>query len=245
MVAVVNGTAVKEFFGGTNPIGRRVRVNGFQASNDLEVVGVARDSKYDSLKKAAPSTMFLPYFQSRNLTAMFVAVRTTGVGGIAERLRTAVAEVDRDVPITDLKTESEQIDETIGRERAFTMLLVFFGTFALLLASIGLHGVTAYSVARRTSEIGIRLALGAQPTEVTWLILRQVVVLAAGGLVIGIPLAALLSRSTAALLYNVQPRDPLSLAVGSGLLFLVAVVAGWIPARRAAKLDPLVALRRE
>src|SRR5262249_59346256 len=98
-----------------------------------EIVGVVRDSKYDSLKKVAQPTMFLPYFQSRGLTAMFVAVRTSGPAGVAERLRASVAEVDRDVPITDLKTQADQIDETIGRERAFTMLLAFFAVFALLL----------------------------------------------------------------------------------------------------------------
>jgi predicted permease len=240
-VAVVNEAAVRKFFNGANPIGRQVTLG----TDLVEIVGVARDSKYRGLKDAIEPTMFLPYLQSRNMSAMFVAVRGAGDGALAERIRSAVAEVDREVPVTDLKTQAQQIDETIGSERAFTTLLVFFGAFALLLASIGLHGVTSYAVARRTAEIGIRMALGAQRRTVVWLILRQVVWLAAGGLVIGIPAAAALSRAARAYLYGVEPTDPVSMAAGATVLFLIAVIAGFIPARRASRLDPLVALRRE
>jgi ABC-type antimicrobial peptide transport system permease subunit len=149
------------------------------------------------------------------------------------------------VPITDLKSQAQQIDETIGSERAFTTLLVFFGGFALLLASIGLHGVTSYAVARRTNEIGIRMALGAERRTVIWLILRQVVWLTVGGLVVGVPVAVALARTTRAYLYGVEPTDPWSIATGAVVLFAIAVLAGFIPARRASLLDPLVALRRE
>ena len=149
------------------------------------------------------------------------------------------------MPVTDLKSQQQQIDETIGSERALMMLLVFFGIFALLLACIGLHGVTSYAVTRRTSEIGIRVALGAQRRDVLWMILRQVVVLAVGGLLIGIPVATAAARIARAQLYGIGPADPWSIALGAGILFLVAVTAGFLPARKAARLDPLVALRRE
>jgi ABC-type antimicrobial peptide transport system permease subunit len=186
-----------------------------------------------------------PYFQSEGLGAMHVALKTSSQPGIVEGVRRAVAEVDRDVPVTDLKSQQQQIEETIGSERVLMMLLVFFGIFALLLACIGLHGVTSYAVARRTSEIGIRVALGAQRRDVLWMILRQVVVLAAGGLLIGIPAATAAAKTARALLYGIEPADPWSITLGAGILFLVAVTAGFIPARRAARLDPLVALRRD
>jgi hypothetical protein len=129
--------------------------------------------------------------------------------------------------------------------RMFTTLLVFFGGFALMLACIGLHGVTSYAVARRTSEIGVRMALGAQRRQVLWLVLRQVVVLAAIGLAVGLPVAAAASRSVRALLFGVERADPWSLAAGALAMLAVAVGSGYLPARRAARLDPLVALRRE
>lgn len=203
-----------------------------------------RNSKYSSLRSEGGSTLFLPYFQSTGLSAMFVVVRTSAGPGTAERLTAAVAEVDPDIPATGLKTLSQQIDQTIGNERALGTLLGFFGLFAVVLAAIGLHGVTSHGVARRTGEIGIRMALGAQRRDVVWLILRQVVVLAAGGLVLGLPAAALLSRPAEALLFEVTPADPWSLALGGAALVVTAVLAGYIPARRASRLDPSAALRQ-
>jgi ABC-type antimicrobial peptide transport system permease subunit len=145
----------------------------------------------------------------------------------------------------EMKTQEAQIDETISSERAFATLLVAFGAFALLLACIGLHGVTAYSVARRTSEIGIRMALGAQRRDVIWLIMRQVAFVTAAGLLIGIPAAAALSRSTRALLFGVEPGDPISLAAAAATLFAIAIAAAFVPARSASRLDPFTALRRD
>ena len=144
-----------------------------------------------------------------------------------------------------MKTQLDQIDETISRERVFSALLVFFGGFALLLAGVGLHGVTSYAVARRTSEIGIRMALGAQRSSVVWLVLRQVIVLAIIGLVAGIPATVAAARTVRALLFDVEPTDPLSLIAGAVALSAVAIASGFLPAHRASRLDPLVALRTE
>ena len=244
-VAILNESAARTLYGTANPLGQQLFM-GSRTRPPIEIVGIARDSKYNSLKQEKPQAIvYLPYFQSTGLTAMHVAVKTTSQTGIAEAMRRAVAEVDADVPVTDLKSQRQQIEETIGSERALMMLLVFFGVFALLLACIGLHGVTAYAVARRTSEIGIRVALGAQRGQVLWMILRQVVVLAVVGLAIGIPAAAAASKTARAMLFGVQPADPWSIAIGAGVLFGVALTAGFIPARKAARLDPLVALRRE
>jgi predicted permease len=252
-IAVLNEAAARQFFGATNPIGRYIRIASPRGGGSgtgrhpeaMRIVGVARDSRYNSLKSEPTAIAYLPYFQSAGLGAMHVAIRTSVKASIAEAVRRVVADVDADVPVTDVKSQRQQIDETIGSERALMMMLVFFGAFALLLACIGLHGVTSYAVARRTSEIGIRLALGAQRGAVLWMILRQVVVVTVGGLAIGIPVAAAAATSARAMLFGVEPADPGSIALGAGVLFGTAVLAGFIPARRAARLDPLVALRRE
>jgi predicted permease len=244
-VAVVNETAVRQFFGGQNPLGRQVRMTSFFGPNPIEIVGVARDSKYSTLKGATRPTIFLPHLQSPTMGTIVVAVRTDGTRDLPRRIRAAVAGIDRDVPVTNLKSEEAQIDESIGSERMFTLLLVFFGGFALLLACIGLHGVTSYAVSRRTAEIGVRVALGARRSQVIWLVLRQVVLLALAGLAAGVPAAAAASRSVRSLLFGVEPADPWSMAAGAIAMFAVAIAAGFAPARRAARLDPLVALRQE
>jgi ABC-type antimicrobial peptide transport system permease subunit len=164
---------------------------------------------------------------------------------MADRLRAAVADVDRDVPVTDLKSQTAQVNETISTERMFTALLIVFALFALLLSCIGLYGVTSYAVERRMSEFGIRVALGAQRGDVLWLVLRQVMVLAIAGVALGVPAALAASRSVSAQLFGVQPMDPLSLAIGAAAMFAVTLSAGLHPARRAARLDPLVVLRRD
>ncbi len=243
-VAVVNEAAARTLFGGA-ALGRRFTLSGFGQPTEYEVVGIARDSRYDSLRRAPAPTLYMSYPQSFVPGAMHVAVRANSSPAMPELLRAAVAEVDRDIPISGLKTQAAQIDETIARERVFTTLLTFFGGFALLLACIGLHGVTAYAVARRTSEIGIRIALGAQRRSVIWLVLRQVVVLAVVGLVVGIPTSVAAARSVSTFLYDVQPTDTFSFIVGALVMFVVAIGSGFLPARRASLMDPLRALRAE
>jgi predicted permease len=243
-VAVINETAVRVVFDGAWPIGRHIR----SGSDELEVIGIAKDSKYDSLRKAVEPTMFLPYAQNRAviLRPLHVVARTAiEPESLANALRAAVAEVDPSVPVTAMKTQQAQIVESLGAELAFTRLLLVFGLFALFLASIGLHGVTAYSVARRTSEIGVRMALGAQRRDVLWLVLRQVVIIMIAGLIVGVPAALAATRLVSAFLFGVPPSDPASIVSASLILLLVALAAGFLPARRASRLDPLVALRDE
>src|SRR3954468_269359 len=199
-VVVINETAARALFDGAAAIGRRLK----PFDEELEVVGVARDTKYDSVRKAVVPTMFIPYAQPTPfpIGAMHVVVRTSVAPAVVMNgLRTAAGGVDRDVPVSRMKTQRQQIDETLGTEIAFTRLLVAFGAFALFLACIGLHGVTAYSVARRTGEIGVRIALGARRSDVLWLVLRQVVIITAAGLAIGIPIAVASGRAVTALLY--------------------------------------------
>jgi ABC-type antimicrobial peptide transport system permease subunit len=177
---------------------------------------------------------------------MTVAVRSTlAAATLQVAIERAIHDVDPALPMTGFRTQAEQIDQTIGRERVFTRLLTVFGGFALLLACIGLHGVTSYSVARRTSEIGIRLALGAQRAQVLWLVLRQVVLVAAAGLAVGLPIAWVTGPVTSTFLFGLDARDPVTIAAAAVILVAVAVGAGLRPARRAAKMEALSALRSE
>ena len=238
-VVVVNDTAARKYFPGHSALGRYIR----WGARDVEVVGVVSDSKYDGLRNDVEPTLFHPYEQTAG-SVMHVVLRA---GVPASTLRAsivkAVADVDPSLPIADFKTQNDQIDQMVGKERTFAGLLTFFGAFALLLACLGLHGVTSYSVTRRTSEIGIRLALGARRGQVLWLILRQVFVLAIAGLAVGLPIAWLAGPAIGSFLYGLSPGDPVTIVAASAVLLLVALAAGFLPARRAATLDALSALR--
>ncbi len=211
------------------------------------MVGVAKDSRYDRLRNAVKPTIFLPYLQAGgSLGGFWVAVRTTSrPAAILPAITAALASVDPQVPMRNVRTQAEQIDETIGNERFFTRVLVFFGLFALLVACIGLHGITAYSAARRTSEIGVRIAFGASRASVLWMVLRQVVVMTGVGLALGVPLAVAGSRVVRSMLFGIEPGDPATIAGAIAVMAVVALVAGWLPARRASRMDPLAALRYE
>lgn len=246
-VAVVNETAARAFFGNTSPLGRTFRRFGYGRKWPIEVVGVAKDSKYDRLRKPVEPTIFVPYLQSGgSLGGLWVAVRTTSSAPAAIRtIGGAMRSVDPQVPMREVKTQLEQIDETIGSERFFARVLVFFGLFALLIACIGLHAVTAYSATRRTSEIGIRIAFGATRGEVLWMVLRQVVVMTGIGLALGVPLAMAAGRVVRSMLFGVEPGDPTTIVVAIAVMAAVALLAGWLPARRASRMDPVSALRYE
>jgi predicted permease len=244
-VIVINEAAVNALFRNAPPLGHHVTIFGA----DTEVVGVVGDSKYDSVRKAAAPTMFLPFMQTSaplTLGAMYVVARTSVAPAVVTgALRSVVADVDRDVPVSRMKTQTDQIQESLSTELAFTRLLLAFAAFALFLACIGLHGLTAYAVARRTSEIGLRIALGAQRLDVLWLILRQVVLVTVVGLAAGIPITIVGGKAVTSLLFGVQPIDPASLVIATVVMALVAAIAAYVPAHRAAQLEPLAALRVE
>lgn len=240
-VVLINETAAAKYFPNRSPLGGHIT----NASRELTVVGIVSDSKYDGLRNAVAPILLHSYLQ-RPVGPMTVAVRATvPAAALRAAIDSAVRDVDRKLPITQYKTQIEQIDQTIGKERVIASLLTVFGAFALLLACVGLHGVTSYSVARRTSEIGIRLALGAQRSQVLWLVLRQVVVLSAAGLAIGLPIAWISSPIMGSFLFGLDPRDPLTIGVAAFVMVAVAVGAGLRPARRAARLEALSALRSE
>jgi predicted permease len=248
-VTVINESAARQYFPGRSPIGQTLTVSGWGPAPDrpLEIVGVVADARYDSLRNPTRPTAYDSYLQRPGGTySSWFAVRVANAPSVMERpIRDAVTAVDPSLPITHLQTQQEQIDQSIGRERVLARLLTVFGAFALLLASVGLYGLTSYAVARRTSEIGIRLALGAQRSQVLWLVLRQVFALSAIGLALGLPLAWAIGPLVGSYLFGVPPRDVLTIALAGMVLMLVIVVAGWLPARRAARMDPLAALRVE
>ena len=241
-VAAINEAAARRLFGSTPPLGQSITLG----SRQVEVVGVVSDSLYDRQRSEVRPTMFDSALQRPGFGGHNVVLRTSmAASGLEPLLRQAVADVHRDLPVPEIRTQVAQMQASIVRERVFTQLLTIFGGFALLLASLGLHGVTAYSVSRRRSEIGVRVALGARPGQVLWLILRQVVVLAMAGLALGIPLAVTVAPVVGTLLYGVAPTNAALIASASLVMLAVAVGAGLMPARRAARMDPLSALRTD
>jgi predicted permease len=245
-VAVVNQTFAERFFSGEDPVGKRF---GFspETASQIEIVGVARDTKYASLREDIRPTLYLPWLQElAGVGAMTFEVRTASdPASLAPSIRQAVREVNADLPLSEVRTQADQAEQSLRMERLFARLLSFFGLIALLLAAIGLYGVMAYSVAQRTQEIGIRMALGAQVADVLKLVIGQGMVLALIGVVVGIGSAIGLTRLMKSLLYGVSATD---LATFSGIALLligVALLACYVPARRAAKSDPMIALRHE
>jgi predicted permease len=243
-VAVVNRRFAQHFFGSTNAVGKHLgQGRGPNTKLDIEIVGVVGDALYEGPREGVHRQVFIPNWGANSAT---LYVRTTlGSANAFTQIRRDVQQLDGALPIYGMKTVQGQLDETLLSDRLTAMLSAGFGMLATLLASIGLYGVMAFVVARRTKEIGVRLALGAQPARVIWLVMKEVVVLLAIGLAVGVPAGLLSAKYVASLLYGIQPRDP-AIAVGTiVLLTLVSAAAGLIPARRASRIDPILALRCE
>jgi predicted permease len=242
LVAAINEKAVQEIYGGESPLGRTLRWGG----QELRIVGVINDMPYRSHRDGVPPTVYPSAFQRSANSGYHVFLRTDApLGGMESILREAVMGVDPDVPVPTLRAETEIMAQTSAKERVFAQLLTIFGAFALLLASIGLYGVTSYAVTRRTSEFGVRVAIGARPGQILWLVLRQVVLLAAIGLVAGVPAALAATPLVASLLYGVAPTSPWAVISAAVVMLAVAVGAGLLPALRASRLEAVAALRVE
>jgi predicted permease len=246
-VAIINESLAQRYFAGREPLGAHfVFGAGDKVKPDIQIVGVVKDSKHASVREKSRPFVYIPYGQRKTIGNITFYVKTKQEAGVmATTLRQEVQRLDGNLPIYDLKTLAQQIDESLFADKFLTTLSLSFALLAALLAVVGLYGVMAYTVTRRTREIGIRMALGATRGNVSWLILREVLGLALIGLIAGLPVAYGLGRVTESLLFSVKASDPL-VFVGAALLLSVATIAGgYLPARKAASIDPLTALRYE
>ena len=242
-VVVVSEALARKYFPNEAPIGKRLTWH----EKDVEIVGVAGNAKYHDLRQEDLPIVYEPYLQYLgSVGRMVFEVRTAGdPTSIIRDVRRAVAAVDRNLPLYGVRTQVQQINSALTRERVFASLTGCFGGLALLLASIGLYGVMSYTVVRRTGEIGIRMAVGAAKGDIARMVLREVLALVAFGLGVGLPVALGCTHLIRNQLYGLSPSDPASLAIASGVLVTVAALAGYLPARRAALIDPMTALRNE
>jgi putative ABC transport system permease protein len=246
-VVVISREAMRRHFPGQDPIGQRIRIGWGPPGDHVGgvVVGVVGDVKELGLDADHPAEVYLPYDQ-KPVTGMDVVLRTSVPPlTLAAAVRGAVHDLDPDLPVAQLETLSRIVATSIAQPRFYTSLLTAFAGTAVLLAALGLFGVISVGVSQRTREIGVRMALGARSEQVLGLVLREATTLAVVGIAVGLLTALALSRSLSTLLFNVSPRDPLAFAAAPLVLLLTAVVAAWLPARRAARVDPVEALRRE
>jgi predicted permease len=251
-VVVVNETFANKYFPNETPIGKRFAFDP-KKPDEIEIVGLARDAKYARQRDKIPPTVYIPWRQNlRGVSSVTFELRTAGDPNAAiASVRQAVREVDGNLPLDYIRTQVEQADQMLRMERLFARLLSLFGLLAQQLASIGLYGVMAYSVSQRINEIGVRMALGADRRDVLKMILRQGMALTVIGVALGLAGAYVLTKYLEArmnltnMLYGVNPGDPLTYGLIAAFLTVVALVACFIPARRATKVDPMVALRCE
>jgi putative ABC transport system permease protein len=242
-VAIVNETMGKKFWQGQDPIGQRFRFFGDQFLT--EVVGIAKDNKYNTISEDPTAAAFTPELQTYSPNASVVFRATGDAAALLGTARKQVQAIDPDLLITNVNTMSQLIGQSLWPQRMGASLLAVFGFLALALSAVGMYGVMGYSVAQRTSEIGIRMALGARRADVLRLVIGQGLALVVIGVVLGVAAAYILARLVADLLFGVRPSDFTTFAITSLILIAVAILASFIPARRATAIDPLIALRAE
>jgi predicted permease len=249
-VAVVSEAWAKANFADQNPIGQSISFRNPKRLKaiPLEIVGVARNVRYGDLKRDYPAVVFVPFRQRTYVPEdeLTFALRTAGDPlGYTNTVRQIVRQADSHVPVTKVRTQAAQVDQTINQEIIFARLCTGFAGLALVIACIGLYGTMAYTVARRTGEIGIRMALGARRTHVIRMVMWQVVAMAIAGLAIGVPVAKVLSRLVDSFLFGVKANDSTAVWAAIAVLVAAALAAGYGPAWRASRIDPMEALRHE
>jgi predicted permease len=246
-VAVVNQSFARFYFGDQNPIGKLIGPGKRHGPADYEIVGVAKDAKYASLTEQTPRYWYIPYQQHSEIDDSLVLYARTRGDPMSEvnAVRQAIRSADPNVPVFHPRTLEEQIESSIARYRMVALCSSFFSLLAALLAGIGLYGAMTYAVVRRTREIGIRMALGAQTSDVVWPLMTEIALMVAVGATAGVLCAMALGRFIASMLFELKPADPFALSSACLFLVIIALIAGYLPARRAARIDPMVALRYE
>ncbi|MBW8878890.1 MAG: ABC transporter permease [Acidobacteria bacterium] len=245
-VAVINEAMAKLYFAAGSPLGKRLVITG-PPDVEYEIVGVARDARDHELRAAVSPRFYIPLLQSSGDldVAPNFEIRARVPAALVEPVRKSIQAYDRNLPMRDVHPLTIMIDDSITNERIIAKLSAVFGLLALLLAALGLYGVISYTIARRVNEIGIRMALGARRTRVLWMVLRETLLLALAGIALGVPAALGSARAVASRLFGLSASDPAMLATATGILILVALLAGVIPGSRATRVDPVQALRYE
>jgi predicted permease len=246
-VAIVNEAFVRHFFGGGSAIGRRLCLGEkWDAARAYEIVGIVADAHYYSLRQSVEPMIYLPPYSDSDWSGGILCVRTAGdPKQIIGAIRRMVAKIDPAVMVTETRTMEANLNRALLQERLVATLSGFFGAVALLLAAVGLYGVTSQAVTRRKREIGIRMALGAQSREVLWMALRDALSMVGIGAAMGVLAVLALLRYTESLLFGVKAQDPATIAVAASLIFAVTALAGFLPALRATRVQPIAALRQE
>jgi predicted permease len=249
-VALVNATFAERFFKDQDPVGRTFTFDDDEDANEvpLEIVGVIGDFKTDDAREKPVPAVYRPILQVPDYSAFTATIHmrtASDPAPLIPQVRQMINQIDDKLPIFEITTLTEQMNDKLRQERLIAQLVSFFGALALILACIGLYGVMAHGVARRTNEIGIRMALGARGGNIAWMILRETLHLVFAGLIVGVPAALIGARLIAAQLFGLNPTDPLTLVGAAAVLTLVAMLAGYLPARRASRVNPLNALRYE
>src|SRR5215510_8380920 len=243
-VAVISETMARRFFPNNSPLGRSFGRSA-ENSDQFEIVGVVKDVKDMSLTEEWRPIAYYPSYQGREPMSNLVVRYSSAPEAVAQQARQAIREVNRNLPLDGVVSLCGHISRSLAQQRLVARVASFFGLLASLLACVGLYGVLSYAVARRTNEIGIRMALGAQRGDVIWLVLREALALVVAGVVIGLLASLAATRTASTLLYGLEPDDPTTIAAATLLLLAVAALAGYLPARRAARVDPMTALREE
>jgi predicted permease len=251
-VAVINRRLAAARFPNQNPIGKRISVGVYAGYGDvltgdqIEIVGICGDTLYGNLHEPPPPQLFVPYVQQRQVRRLTYQIRTrTKPEAIVQDLRRIVHAADPALPVVNVRTEQDQIDADLADERLLVSITSSFGLLALVLASVGIYGLMAYSVAQRTREIGIRMALGAIPRQILTMVLRESSSLSGVAITLGVVMSLLVMRFVKSVLFGIAPSDPTVVCGAAALVIVVAFAASWVPARRAAKVQPMEALRRD